>query len=587
MKCTSWLPSVLLALAIQAAADVMVFNATESFDAGTYGGFPNQTFKTTSATAPLLNVKTWNKNATDDTPYILITGQYSSGNGPYLQNGPLIYRTDDLSLVYVNTTWNESLNVAVQSYKGEDYLTYWEGVNLENNYLGWFGLYDSNYTLRYNMTSKGFNQIADMHDFFLTSNGTALLTTYDQVSPWDTTSVGGKVDDELMDATFEEQDIETGDVLFTWRLSDHVPLNQTYVTYEQYGERPDGGGFDYGHINAVSKTADGNYLASFRHLCAVILINPDGDIVWQLGGKVNNFTDMSGGRATDFCFQHDAHFSSEDLTEVTLFDNAHMDTEVNVTDNRNNSRALHLKLDYENMTATIIHEYYHPDRVVAAAMGGYQTLFNGNKFVAWGFQPTITEFTEDGEVVLDLQLGPYGFPTHEAPEIYRAKKFNWVGTPTWGPSIAGSESNGTNRGVYLSWNGATEVKEWAVLSDNSTDNLDGYSKVVARSPRNGFETFVNVTSPNRYMRAAALDADSKILGSTDAVDMSTGEVIQVNGAVTGVDQPPPSATTSSGATLTGSAGSGETSAEGGVGRVGEDIGTLAVGLTALVGYLVL
>lgn len=161
----------------------------------------------------------------------------------YRQNGPLVYRTDDLSLVYIYTTWNESLNVVVQSYHDEDYLTYWEGVQLENNYLGWFGLYDSNYTLRYNVTSKGFNYIADMHDFVLTSNGTALLTTYNQVSPWDTTSVGGKVDDELMDATFQEMDVESGDVLFTWRLSDHVALNQTYVTYQRYGERPNGGGF--------------------------------------------------------------------------------------------------------------------------------------------------------------------------------------------------------------------------------------------------------------------------------------------------------------------------------------------------------
>lgn len=39
--------------------------------------------------------------------YILITGEYGAGSGP------LIFRSDDLSLVYANTTWNESINLDV------------------------------------------------------------------------------------------------------------------------------------------------------------------------------------------------------------------------------------------------------------------------------------------------------------------------------------------------------------------------------------------------------------------------------------------------------------------------------------------
>lgn len=39
------------------------------------------------------------------------------------------------------------------------------------------------------------------------------------------------------------------------------------------------------------------------------------------------------------------------------------------------------------------------------------------------------------------------------------------------------------------------------------------------------------------MRAAAVDKEGNILGSTDAVDMDTGEVVRVNGTVTQVVDP--------------------------------------------------
>lgn len=81
MQSTRWPVLALVLLVQKVIADITMFNATDSFNAGDYGAFPNQTFKTTPATAPLLNVKTWNKNATDDTPYIMITGRYDSGNG--------------------------------------------------------------------------------------------------------------------------------------------------------------------------------------------------------------------------------------------------------------------------------------------------------------------------------------------------------------------------------------------------------------------------------------------------------------------------------------------------------------------------
>ena len=59
--------------------------------------------------------------------------------------------------------------------------------------------------------------------------------------------------------------------------------------------------------------------------------------------------------------------------------------------------------------------------------------------------------------IQDGRLGTDYLLDSNAP--YRAFKMNWTGYPTWGPSIAV-----VGDVAYLSWNGATEVTDWAVVS---------------------------------------------------------------------------------------------------------------------------
>jgi hypothetical protein len=118
---------------------------------------------------------------------------------------------------------------------------------------------------------------------------------------------------------------------------------------------------------------------------------------------------------------------------------------------------------------------------------------------------------------------------------YRVAKGPWVGRPPWGPNVSCITTSEVKT-VYVSWNGATEVAHYVLLSADTPQGLDGHASVVAQSPRNGFETaFVVVGyTLKKYARVAALDAHGTILGATPAVDTSSGALIELDYAVSSV-----------------------------------------------------
>lgn len=130
------------------------------------------------------------------------------------------------------------------------------------------------------------------------------------------------------------------------------------------------------------------------------------------------------------------------------------------------SRGLELQLDMEAMTVEVVHEYLHPQHINSGAMGGLHSLDNGNVIVSWGDNPSFVEYKSDGTPVLDVQRGQIGVGSVPDMSAYRVSKHQWKGYPTWPPSIAVDAPNRTtlNASVYLSWNGATEVASWAIVS---------------------------------------------------------------------------------------------------------------------------
>ena len=383
----------------------------------------------------------------------------------------------------------EAFAFEAQRYRGKPVLTWWQGiVNNRGFGVGEDVIYDSSY--RQIATVKAGNGYeADLHDFTLTPHGTALITAYNPVHT-NMSSVGGPTNGTVIDGVVQEIDVRTGLVLFEWHSLGNVPLSDSYAKPASDGL------FDYFHVNSVALDSDGNLIVSARNTWAIYKINHrTGKIIWQLGGKHSSF-EMGAG--AQFAYQHDARRQPDGT--ITVFDNG-ADPKVHPQ-----SRTLALRLDLRTMTASVVREWTHPKKLVAGSQGNMQTLPNGDRFVGWGSEPNLTEFSPDGRVLFDAVLA--------APDTsYRAYRFAWSGTPTGKPAIATSIGGGGTLTVCASWNGATSVARWRILSGAAPGQL----KPVAQVARSGFETSAKLSTKAPYVAVEAQDAGGHVLGTSDAV----------------------------------------------------------------------
>lgn len=375
-----------------------------------------------------------------------------------------------------------------QRYQGRPVLTWWQGIVSSRGYgVGEDVAFDRAY--RQVATVKAANGYsADLHDFVITPQGTALLFAYNPVH-MDLSSVGGPHDGVILDGVLQEVDIRTGLVVFEWHSVGHVDLHDSY-------EKPSGGVFDYFHINSVQLDSDGNLLVSARNTWTVYKINHrTGQIMWRLGGKRSNFKMGSGTR---FAYQHDARRQPDGT--ITLFDNG-ATPQVHPQ-----SRAIALKLDMNTRRAGLVGQWTHPTKLVAGSQGSVQSFQNGDRFVGWGAEPNLTEFNPRGQVLFDATIAG-------SVSSYRAFAFPWTGTPSGRPSIATAGQPGGKVLVYASWNGATAIARWRVLGGSSSATLS----LRGEAPRGGFETAIAIPSGARYIAVQALDSSGRVLGSSAPV----------------------------------------------------------------------
>ena len=192
-----------------------------------------------------------------------------------------------------------------------------------------------------------------------------------------------------------------------------------------------------------------------------MLVSTKNDkVLWRMGGKSSDFT--AEDSALDFRFQHDAKIINDDMTEMTLFDNnANENTDSVDCASGKCSRGLHLKIDYDNMKVELLHEYL-ADGFISGAMGGTTKLASGNVQMCWGLQPYMTEATEGGEVVFNLQFGPLGQGLDRRLQ-YRVTKADFPGQPQEKPSVVVTDAGSANAIAYFSHNGATDLVSWALV----------------------------------------------------------------------------------------------------------------------------
>jgi hypothetical protein len=406
-------------------------------------------------------------------------------------DGPMIFASDG-QLVWLDPLPEnvEAANLQVQSYEGRPVLTWWQGAIPQNGFgMGEEVVADSSYrTIMRVHAGNGYE--ADLHDFQLEANGTALLTVFSPMR-CDLSSVGGPRVGDLTDSGFQEVDLRTGLVRREWSAADHIALEASYASAAKASaEWP----YDYFHINTIAPFSGGNVLLSARNTSALYVIDGStGQITSTIGGKHSSVALQAGAA---MAYQHDA--SPLPDGDISVFDNGGSPFE------HPQSRALLMRIDQRTGKVARVSELVHSPALRAPSQGSVQELPDGEIFVGWGQEPYFTQFDRSGHVVFDAHMPAY-------TNSYRAYKFVWTGAPAGPPAIA---AEGTARGVtvYASWNGATTVARWRVLAGSSPEHLARVADVA----KSGFETAIGVRSAP-YVQVQAVDSRGTVLGSSPAI----------------------------------------------------------------------
>ncbi len=381
-------------------------------------------------------------------------------------------------------------NFQVQQYAGQQVLTWWQGdISVHGFGLGEDMIANSAYEdIGHVRAGNGLR--ADLHDFQLTPQGTALITAYDPIY-CNLSGVGGAAYGAVTDGLLQEIDVRTGLVMFQWTSLDHVALAESYeLAADSHTSWP----FDFFHINSIGLTRDGSLLVSARNTWTVYDVNSaTSQVQWQLGGRHPTFT---MGPGTNTAYQHDPRELPDGMFSV--FDNG-ASPKIH-----SQSRGIVVSVNPQQGTVTLVGQFTRPAPLLAYSQGNMQALPNGDWFLGWGQVPDFSELSPTGQLLLDAH-----FPAGD--QSYRDFRFAWTGTPAHPPAFALAHASGGASTVYASWNGATEVASWRVLAGASATRM----RTVAQRPRTGFETAISVPAGTvgPYVTVQALDGGAHVLGA--------------------------------------------------------------------------
>jgi hypothetical protein len=135
-----------------------------------------------------------------------------------------------------------------------------------------------------------------------------------------------------------------------------------------------------------------------------------------------------------------------------------------------------------------------------------QALAGGNWLVGYGRMPNLTEFDSSGHVLLDATLG-------REVQSFKSLLFAWSGQPTSAPALVARRAGAGSLSLAASWNGATAVASWRVLSGSSPTTLTPLTTVA----KQGFETAIAVHTNDPYVAVQALDATGGVLATSAPV----------------------------------------------------------------------
>ncbi|MHA7648885.1 arylsulfotransferase family protein [Mycobacterium sp. ML4] len=376
-------------------------------------------------------------------------------------------------------------NLRVQSYLGKPVLTWWQGLKQGGHGVGASYIADERYNVIDTVTPGGALS-SDIHEFRLTPDGHALVTSYQEVVV-DLSTVGGPKDGRVYNCVASVIDLASRETLFQWDALAHVPVGDSPAKYSA------GQVLDPYHMNSIALDPAGNLVISLRAMSTVFNVDPrTGTINWRLGGQQSTFALAEG---VEFAYQHDVEMPGANM--LTLFDN-HAEGKAGQPGGGSVPSSLKwIRLDPAARTATLLRAQRHPGNLSSGAMGNLQQLPGGTTFGGWGTAAHIAEFAPDGTMLYDAEVDG---------GTYRAYLDQWTGRPAEPPKLVfGGDA------VHAVWNGATEVRQWRLLHGPqstamtmlSTVDWAGYDTPL---PRGG--------SDDGYYQLQALDAGGVVIGQT-------------------------------------------------------------------------
>jgi len=248
----------------------------------------------------------------------------------------------------------------------------------------------------------------DYHDIQLVDGGGYILQSYhdsymDMSQYIPNGHPNALVKSELVIQEFDSEN----NLIFEWYAHEHLNIGD-YSNLNIF--LPE---FTWMHGNSIDIDFDNNLILSNRRSDEAIKIDRyTGEVIWILGGPVNDFT-----------FLHDIYNGFSKQHDIRRLENGNL----LVFDNGTNhipqlSRIIEYELNLETMTADVVWEYSHPEEYVGLSMGSVQRLDNGNTLINWGnvqgYGAILTEVNMEKEIMLEIVF-PEGF------KIYKARKFDW------------------------------------------------------------------------------------------------------------------------------------------------------------------
>lgn len=245
---------------------------------------------------------------------------------------------------------------------------------------------------------------ADYHDIQYTEDNGYLLQAYAKAEVDIPQTEGVDTANVLIIQEFDE----SHNLVMEWKNFEHMDI-QEYID-ELNLQSPYR---NWMHGNSIEIDFDGNIIVSNRAMSELIKFDrQSGDLIWRLGGPMNDFT-FIGDPLYGPNKQHDARRLENG--NIMIFDNGDQ-REVPLT------RVSEYQIDENNLTATLIWQYSHPDGYVSLNQGCAQRLDNGNTLISWGgvsgHGQIITEIDTSDQRVLEIEY-PQGCYS------YKVRKSDW------------------------------------------------------------------------------------------------------------------------------------------------------------------